>query len=381
MKLAINNVGAVVQSLQKELLRLTEASREGQLSERGRPDQFRGAYADIVSGVNAMLDAILLPIGEGNRILSQISAGKIDELIAQTYKGDHEKMKLAVNNVGTVVQSLQRELLRLTDAAKDGKLAERGNPEQFHGAYANIVRGVNAILDAVITPLNVAGNYVFASRTKDQELIHLIDAVRTNKTDFFREAEHFDYLASKALPSLEAQNGADRQRLVWSAGCSTGEEPYSLAMVLSEYAQSRPGFRFRVLATDISTEVLAKARTGTFNSEAVAPVPQNLRKKYLMRSRDPASDLVRVVPELRATIEFRRLNFMNADHGLSESPEIIFCRNVIIYFDRPTQVRILSKLVRQLAPGGYFFAGHSESLQNMDLPLVSTGAAVYRKRP
>jgi methyl-accepting chemotaxis protein len=160
MKQAVNNVGAVVQGLQKELMRLTDASRDGQLSERGKPEQFRGAYADIVRGVNAMLDAILLPIGEGNRILAQISTGKIDELIAQTYKGDHEKMKLAVNNVGTVLQGLQKELARLTDASNEGKLTERGHPDQFQGAYSNIVRGVNAILDAVINPLNVAATYV-----------------------------------------------------------------------------------------------------------------------------------------------------------------------------------------------------------------------------
>jgi methyl-accepting chemotaxis protein len=160
MKLAVNNVGVVLQKLQKEMMRLTEASREGQLSERGKADQFQGAYADIMRGVNAMLDAILLPIGEGNRILAQISGGKIDELIAQTYKGDHEKMKLAVNNVGVVLQSLQKELARLTEASKEGKLAERGHQDQFQGAYASIVRGVNAILDAVIMPLNVAANYV-----------------------------------------------------------------------------------------------------------------------------------------------------------------------------------------------------------------------------
>jgi methyl-accepting chemotaxis protein len=160
MKQAVNNVAIVLQTLQKELVRLTDASKEGQLSERGKPEQFRGAYAEIVRGVNAMLDAILLPIGEGNRILGQISNGKIDELIAQTYKGDHEKMKQAVNNVGIVVQGLQKELARLTDAAREGKLTERGKHEEFQGAYANIVRGVNGILDAVITPLNVAASYV-----------------------------------------------------------------------------------------------------------------------------------------------------------------------------------------------------------------------------
>jgi methyl-accepting chemotaxis protein len=160
MKQAINNVGTVLQGLQKEMMRLTDASKDGQLSERGKPEHFRGAYADIVRGINAMLDAILLPIAEGNRILGQISGGKIDELIAQTYKGDHEKMKQAINNVGTVLQGLQKELARLTDASKEGKLAERGNHDQFQGAYAGIVRGVNAILDAVIMPLNVAANYV-----------------------------------------------------------------------------------------------------------------------------------------------------------------------------------------------------------------------------
>ena len=160
MKQAVNNVGIVVQSLEKELIRLTDASKDGQLSERGKPERFQGAYADIVRGVNAMLDAILLPIGEGNRILAQISSGKIDELISQTYKGDHEKMKQAVNNVGIVLQSLQKELARLAETSKEGKLTERGDHERFEGAYANIVRGVNGILDAVINPLNVAANYV-----------------------------------------------------------------------------------------------------------------------------------------------------------------------------------------------------------------------------
>ena len=120
MKQAVNNVAIVLQGLQKELVRLTEASKEGQLSERGKPEQFQGAYAEIVRGVNAMLDAILLPIGEGNRILAQISNGKIDELIAQTYKGDHEKMKQAVNNVAVVLQGLQKELVRLTEASQTG---------------------------------------------------------------------------------------------------------------------------------------------------------------------------------------------------------------------------------------------------------------------
>ena len=160
MKQAVNNVALVLQSLQKELNRLIEASKEGQLSERGKAEVFHGAYADIVRGMNVMLDSILLPIGEGNRILAQISSGKIDELIAQTYKGDHEKMKQAVNNVAVVLQGLQKELARLNEASKNGQLSERGKADAFQGAFGDIIRGMNATLDAVIGPLNVAATYV-----------------------------------------------------------------------------------------------------------------------------------------------------------------------------------------------------------------------------
>ena len=172
MKLAVNNVASVLQGLQKELVGLTEASRQGQLSERGKPDHFQGAYAGIVKGVNEMLDAILLPIGEGNRILAQVSSGKIDELIVQTYKGDHEKMKQAINNVAAVVQGLQKELGRLTEASREGLLSERGKPEQFQGAYAGIVKGVNEMLDAILLPIG-EGNRILAliSNGKIDELI------------------------------------------------------------------------------------------------------------------------------------------------------------------------------------------------------------------
>ncbi len=131
-----------MQLVSQEIMRLLDASREGRLSERGRVDQFDGIHREMMQGVNEMLDAILLPIGEGNRILAQISTGKIDELISQTYKGDHEKMKQAVNNIATVVQSLQKEMARLTDASKEGQLSDRGKPEQFQ-CYCQIPEGGN----------------------------------------------------------------------------------------------------------------------------------------------------------------------------------------------------------------------------------------------
>jgi methyl-accepting chemotaxis protein len=160
LKNAANNIAVAVQLLQKEMLRMSDYAKEGQLSERAKPDQFKGSYAEIVKGVNTTLDAILIPIGEGNRILAQVSIGKIDELIAQVYKGDHEKMKQAINSIAVALQLLQKEMLRMSDLAKAGQLAERAKPDQFKGAYAEIVKGVNTTLDAIIGPLNVSARYV-----------------------------------------------------------------------------------------------------------------------------------------------------------------------------------------------------------------------------
>jgi methyl-accepting chemotaxis protein len=145
--------------LQQEIARLVQASHEGRLGERGRAEEFEGANRKVVEGVNRILDAILLPIGEGNRILARISSGQIDEVITQTYNGDHEKMKLAVNSVAAVLQGLQNELARLTAASHAGILTERGKPAQFQGVYAGIVTGVNDMLDAILLPIG-EGNRV-----------------------------------------------------------------------------------------------------------------------------------------------------------------------------------------------------------------------------
>jgi chemotaxis protein methyltransferase CheR len=221
-------------------------------------------------------------------------------------------------------------------------------------------------------------DYLFGREGLRQEIVHLIDVVTTNKTDFFRESGHFDFLVEKALPELAAST-CGRQFLIWSAGCSTGEEPYTMAIVLSEYALTHPGFRFRILATDISNLVLAKAELGVYTNDIVSPVSPVLRRKYFMRSRQPGSEKQRVVPELRRLIEFRRLNFMDADYGVSEKADAIFCRNVIIYFDRQTQERILQKLSNCLMPGGFMFVGHAETLHDMNLPLTPVAPALYRR--
>jgi chemotaxis protein methyltransferase CheR len=222
-------------------------------------------------------------------------------------------------------------------------------------------------------------DYLFRRQGLKEELVSLIDVVTTNKTDFFREPGHFNFLVERALPDLTSREGGFRPLLIWSAGCSSGEEPYTLAMVLSEYGQTHAGFRFRILATDISTNVLAKAEMGVYSTDVVAPVPAQLKRKYLMGSRDRASRQVRVVPELRRLVEFRRLNFMDADYGLREKVDAIFCRNVIIYFDRPTQEKVLRKLSQQLVPRGFMFVGHAETLHDMDLPLTPVAPALYRR--
>ncbi|MGA2887487.1 MAG: CheR family methyltransferase [Terracidiphilus sp.] len=221
-------------------------------------------------------------------------------------------------------------------------------------------------------------DYLFGHNGLKEEITHLIDVVTTNKTDFFRESGHFDFLVDKALPEIQERNPG-RTFLIWSAGCSTGEEPYTMAIVLSEYAMTHPGFRFRILASDISNLVLAKAELGVYTDDVVDPVAPTLRRKYFMRSREPGSHKQRVVPELRRQVEFRRLNFMDADYGVAEKADAIFCRNVIIYFDRPTQERILMRLSNCLAPGGYMFVGHAETLHDMKLPLVPVAPALYRR--
>ena len=223
--------------------------------------------------------------------------------------------------------------------------------------------------------------YIFSPAGKAQELVHMLDAVTTNKTDFFREPRHFDILTQTVLPELVSLRGSGGRRkfTLWSAGCSTGAEPYTLAMVLHEFASSCDYFDYVILATDISTKVLAKARDAIYTENEVRPIPLPLKKKYLLRSKKRAQGLVRLVPEIRSKVAFRRLNFMDQDYAIADAMDMVFCRNVIIYFDRPTQQLVLSRLCRHLRPGGYLFMGHSETLNGFHLPLQQVSTTVYRK--
>ncbi len=226
-------------------------------------------------------------------------------------------------------------------------------------------------------------NLVFSGTGREQEIIHLIDVVTTNKTDFFREPHHFDFLVKEAIPALQRLRGVGESSLnpfrIWSAGCSTGEEPYTMAMVLAEYAAVNSGFRFSITASDICTQVLRSAANAVYVEERTDTIPLPLKKKYLLRSKDKAKGVVRIIPALRSLISFKRVNFMDDQFGIQEQQDVIFCRNVIIYFDKQTQAALMKKFYRQLQPGGYLFIGHSETLNGLDVPFTQAGNTVYRK--
>ena len=222
-------------------------------------------------------------------------------------------------------------------------------------------------------------DFVFSTEGQKQELIHMIDVVTTNKTDFFREAVHFDYLLNHILPSVSKNHLTGKPFKVWSAGCSTGEEPYTLAMVINDFAEKNTGFGFSIFATDLSSRVLNAAATAIYTEDKIAPIPMVFKRKYLLKSKDAQSKTVRMVPEIRSKISFERLNFIDGDFSQIQTFNAIFCRNVLIYFDRETQEKVIKKLCSKLEPGGFLFLGHSESIASMNLPLTQVQPTTFRK--
>lgn len=222
-------------------------------------------------------------------------------------------------------------------------------------------------------------DFVFSKEGEQMELIHMIDVVTTNKTDFFREAAHFDFLREVVLPEYHSQNKGRKPMKVWSAGCSSGEEPYTLTFVLSDFLQQNSGFDYSILGTDISMRILEKAITAIYPEDRVSIVPLETKRKYLLKSKDRQKPSVRIVPELRKKVSFQRLNFMDSSYEIPDVFDVIFCRNVLIYFDRPTQESVINKLCSKLRTGGYFFLGHSESITSMKVPLVQLKPTVFMK--
>ncbi len=203
-----------------------------------------------------------------------------------------------------------------------------------------------------------------------EEVVAFINDITTNKTDFFREPAHFDFLAEHILPSI-ARSGRHAIK-IWSAASSTGAGAYTCAMVLEDFCR-RCRMDYSILATDICTDVLQTGLSGRYPLSMIGPIPERQRKRYVMVPRDPQRKEFRIVPELRQKVMFRRLNLMDEDYPVATDFDVIFCRNILIYFDHATQAHVLAKLCRHLREGGYLILGHSETRRGSGLGLRSLG--------
>jgi chemotaxis protein methyltransferase CheR len=293
--------------------------------------------------------------------MASSSAGLVDSLL------DPNQVRLGPRDFALLSSFIQREVGIQVPPAKRVMLESR------------LRRRLRAL---GLSDFHAYTSRVFGPKRDEAEIINLIDAVTTNKTDFFREPHHFEFLARQALPQLvDLGLGTTAQPLrLWSAASSTGEEPYTIAMVMSELSEKQP-LSWQVLATDISTSVLARARRAIYAADSAAPIPAALKFKYLMRSRERTQKLVRVVPRLRQKVTFQRLNLLSQRYAIPQPVDVVFCRNVFIYFDRATQRQIMMRFVQALRPGGFVFLGHSESIAGLSVPLAQIAPTIYRKEP
>jgi chemotaxis protein methyltransferase CheR len=242
---------------------------------------------------------------------------------------------------------------------------------------------VESRLNRRLRALGIAtfGNYLQFIHSKEgieKELVHMIDVVTTNKTDFFREQHHFDFLIESALPEFLDSNRNHTMK-VWSSACSSGEEPYTIAMVLQEFARLNRGFSYDILASDISTQILHKAVQAIYPAALALDIPAQYRAKYLLKSKNHETPTIRVTSELRSKVKFDRINLIDEGLAVDQMQDIIFCRNVLIYFDRETQLKVIKNLLRNLRPGGLLFIGHSESLHFFNLPIKQIRPTIFTK--
>lgn len=219
------------------------------------------------------------------------------------------------------------------------------------------------------------------SSSGEGELSHLIDAISTNHTFFFRENPHFEYLRDHILPEMATRRQAEKWAdfPIWSAASSSGEEPFSIAILLAQSLGFNSAWRWRIEATDISNKMLAQARAGVYREEQIKSLSPDLLRTYFQKGFGPQEGKYRVQAAVRERTTFRQCNLHDADTPYQHQFPVIFCRNVMIYFDHPTQEELVAKLVRQLRPGGYLFVGQSESLTGIRHGLETMRPSVYRK--
>lgn len=216
-------------------------------------------------------------------------------------------------------------------------------------------------------------NYVVHGVNGGEEFVQMLDLLSTNKTDFFREPKHFEFLAQTIVPELASQ----RKIRIWSSACSSGEEPYSIAITLCE-AMGAKKWDCKILASDLSTRVLSHAANGIYEKDRVKDLDSARLRRFFLKGKK--GDKVKAKKEIAQMIAFKRINLMNDDYPIKSALDLIFCRNVMIYFDKETQERLVNNFYRYLKPNGYLFIGHSESLQWLDTPFVPIAPTIYQKK-
>lgn len=223
--------------------------------------------------------------------------------------------------------------------------------------------------------------YLLSEHPDGPEMLKMLDAITTNQTSFFREAKHFSFLNDAALLLIlkKKEQTGDRVFRIWSAGCSTGEEPYSLAIIMLEFLENHPKYETKIFATDISTEVLKAAIKGIYEKRKITDVPLKLLKKYFLRGEKTWGGFYKTNQKLSKIVHFERFNLMENHFSFPSSFDIIFCRNVMIYFDKKTQENLINKYYSVLNQGNYLFIGHSESLMGIKHKFQYVQPTVYVK--
>jgi chemotaxis methyl-accepting protein methylase/HPt (histidine-containing phosphotransfer) domain-containing protein len=283
----------------------------------------------------------------------------------QSLRVPAERLDELMDRVGELVIA-QSRLKQLASASPD--VALRSVSEEVERLASELRETMMVVRMVPIS--NLFGRF-------ESEHVHLIDAVTTNKTEFFREPSHFDFVTQECLPQIVAEG--QRSIRAWSAAASIGAEAYTLAMVFEEFCADHPGLDYAILGTDLCSEVLRQAVKGIYPEAMIEPVPVALRERYVLSGRQSGRREVRIAPQLRAKAAFARLNLMDERYPVADDMDIIFCRNILIYFDKPTQAAVLRRLCSHLRPGGYLFLGHSESLLGVELPVTVVANTVFQR--
>jgi len=252
----------------------------------------------------------------------------------------------------------ERSGIRLHDGKRELIKARLGKRMRFHGfpdlkTYCEFLR----------------------TNADEAEVTKVVDSLTTNFTHFLREEDHLKFLVSQAIPAACGSRPARFK--VWSAACASGEEPYSIAMYLAEHFPIADGWNWSILATDISTRALGEATRGIYEDRKLSPLPLNWKRDYFLRGKNAWEGYCRIKPELAERVVFRQINLLKP-YDFNDAFTVIFCRNVMIYFDRPTQEQLMNRLSHCLTPGGYLIVGHAESLTGLSVPLQRISPSIYR---